>query len=148
MYQSYQNRAGIYHAFGLKGRKIAEKLKRGHEEIYRVIRQLKLGLTAMHIHLQYRANKAKCDHKRIQLSIAEKSYINDKVRDGWIPDVIIGRNEDPFLVACARFIECFKQVNSIKNIYPCKANANQTAFFVRMVCLRKWTLTLIASIYF
>ena len=36
-----------YHEFGLSGRNIARKLKRGHEAIYRVIRQLKKGLTAM-----------------------------------------------------------------------------------------------------
>lgn len=38
-----------YHAFGLSGRKIAKKLKRGHESVYRIIRQLKKGLTAIDI---------------------------------------------------------------------------------------------------
>ncbi|GIP65361.1 hypothetical protein J32TS6_39160 [Virgibacillus pantothenticus] len=33
-----------YHEFGLSGRKIANKLRRGHEAVYRVIRQLKEGL--------------------------------------------------------------------------------------------------------
>ncbi|MBP2259163.1 IS30 family transposase [Virgibacillus alimentarius] len=84
-----------YHEFGLSGRKIAKKLKRGHEAIYRVIRQLKKGLTAIDVHLEYKANKAKCGRKRIQLTPDEKTYIKEKVRDGWTPDVIIGRSERP-----------------------------------------------------
>ncbi|AUJ23924.1 IS30 family transposase [Virgibacillus dokdonensis] len=82
-----------YHEFGLSGRKIANKLKRGHEAVYRVIRQLKEGLTAIDVYLQYQANKATCGRKKIQLTPNEKAYIHEKVRDGWTPDVIIGRNE-------------------------------------------------------
>lgn len=88
-----------YHEFGLLGRKIAKKLKRGHEAIYRVIRQLKKGLTAIDVHLEYKANKAKCGRKKVQLTLNEKSYIEEKVRDGWTPDVIIGRNERP--ISCS-----------------------------------------------
>lgn len=50
---SYQNKAGIieeYHEIGLTGRNIAKKLTRGHETIYRVIRQLKKGLKAIDIY--------------------------------------------------------------------------------------------------
>ncbi len=82
-----------YHGIGLSGRKIAKKLKRGHETIYRVIRQLKKGLNAIDVHLKYKSNKAKCGRKKIQLKPDEKTYIKEKVRDGWTPDVIIGRNE-------------------------------------------------------
>src|SRR5699024_4173473 len=82
-----------YHAIGLSGRKIAKKLKRGHETIYRVIRQLKKGLNAIDVHLKYKSNKAKCGRKKIQLKPEEKTYIKEKVRDGWTHDVIIGRNE-------------------------------------------------------
>lgn len=88
-----------YHEFGLKGREIAKKLKRGHETIYRVIRQLKEGLTAIDVYLNYKASKAKCGRKKIQLPSDEKSYIEEKVRDGWTPDVIIGRNERP--ISCS-----------------------------------------------
>src|SRR5690625_1461872 len=88
-----------YHEFGLSGRKIAKKLKRGPESIHRVIRQLKKGLTAIEVHRQYKANKAKCGRKKIQLTSDEKDYINEKVRDGWTPDVIIGRNERP--ISCS-----------------------------------------------
>lgn len=84
-----------YHEYGLSGRKIAKKLKRGQEAIYRVIRQLNKGLTAIDVHLKYKSNKAKCGRKKIQLTPEEKTYIKAKVRDGWTPDVIIGRNERP-----------------------------------------------------
>src|SRR5699024_4494417 len=61
--------------------------------------KLKEGWTAIDVYLQYRANKAKCGRKKIQLSYSEKDYINEKVRDGWTPDVIIGRNERP--ISCS-----------------------------------------------
>src|SRR5690625_4425417 len=82
-----------YHAIGLTGRKIAAKLKRGHEAIYRIIRKLNNNFTAIQIYLQYQANKAKCGRKKIELTPSETDYINEKVLEGWTPDVIIGRNE-------------------------------------------------------
>src|SRR5699024_8070459 len=82
-----------YHAFGLSGRKIAKKLKRGHETIYRIVRQLNEGFTAIDIYFQYQANKARCGRKKIQLTLSERNHINEKVREGWTPDVIIGRKE-------------------------------------------------------
>lgn len=88
-----------YHDFGLSGRKIAKKLKRGHEAIYRVIRQLKKGLKAIDIYRQYRKNKSKCGRKRIVLPPDEKKYIKKKVSKGWTPDVIIGRKEKP--ISCS-----------------------------------------------
>src|SRR5690625_6486914 len=54
---------------------------------------MKKGLNAIDVHLKYKSNKAKCGRKKIQLKPDEKTYIKEKVRDGWTPDVIIGRNE-------------------------------------------------------
>src|SRR5699024_12296066 len=84
-----------YHEIGLTGRKIAKKLTRSHEAIYRVIRQLKKGLNAIDIFRQYRRNKSNCGRKKITLSSDEKEYINKKVQEGWTPDVIVGRQEKP-----------------------------------------------------
>src|SRR5690625_4296474 len=97
-----------YHGIGLSGRKIAKKLKRGHETIYRVIRQLKKGLNAIDVHLKYKSNKAKCGRKKIQLKPDEKTYIKEKVRDGWTPDVIIGRNERPISCSMRTLYRKFK----------------------------------------
>lgn len=97
-----------YHEFGLSGRKIAEKLKRGHEAIYRVIRQLKQGFTAIEIHLKYQSNKAKCGRRTIQLPPDEKGYIKEKISAGWTPDVIIGRNERPISCSMRTLYRKFK----------------------------------------
>lgn len=82
-----------YHAIGMKGRQIAENLRRGHEAIYRVIRQLKAGKTAIEIYIQYKKNKQECGRKPIHLPQDEIDYVNDKVDEGWTPDVIVGRKE-------------------------------------------------------
>ena len=37
----------------------------------------------------------RCGRKRTQLSLAELTYINDKIAQGWTPDTIIGRAERP-----------------------------------------------------
>src|SRR5699024_4824341 len=40
-----------------------------------------------------------CGRKKISLTAAEKEHINDKVQEGWTPDVIVGRQERP--VSCS-----------------------------------------------
>jgi len=50
-----------FFSIGLKGRQTAGKLKRGHESIYRVIRQLKEGKTAIEIYLQYKNTNKNVD---------------------------------------------------------------------------------------
>lgn len=87
-----------YFTIGLNGREIAEKLKRGHEAVYRVIRQLKKGKTAIEFYLEYKKNKQNCGRKPIQLPQDEIDYINEKVSEGWTPDVIIGRQEK--MISC------------------------------------------------
>src|SRR5690625_1352758 len=82
-----------YHGIGLSGRKLAKKLKRGHETIYRVIRQLKQGLNEIDVQLKYESHKSKCGRKKIRLKPGETTYIKERDREGWTPDVIIGRNE-------------------------------------------------------
>jgi len=98
-----------YHATGLKGRKIAERLQRGHESIYQVIRQIKAGKTAIDIYLEYKENKQKYGRKPIQLPKDEIDYINEKVSEGWTPDVIVGRKE--------KLIACLNKVYLIKNTF-------------------------------
>ncbi|MCC4485546.1 IS30 family transposase, partial [Limosilactobacillus reuteri] len=48
----------------------------------------------------YMRNKQRCGRKRTQLSLAELTYINDKIAQGWTPDTIIGRAERP--ISCNR----------------------------------------------
>ncbi|MCC4514026.1 IS30 family transposase, partial [Limosilactobacillus reuteri] len=42
----------------------------------------------------------RCGRKRTQLSLAELTYINDKIAQGWTPDTIIGRAKRP--ISCNR----------------------------------------------
>src|SRR5699024_1389616 len=88
-----------YHKFNLSGREIAEKRKRGHEAVYRVSRTLNKGWSAIDVYRQYKKNKARCGRKQIQLPPSEKNYVKEEVLDGWTPDVIIGRKDEP--VSCS-----------------------------------------------
>lgn len=88
-----------YHSLDHSGRKIANKLKRGHETIYRITRQLKNGFTALDIYLQYKENKSNCGRKKIELPSSEIDYVNEKVRQSWTPDIILERNEK--LIFCS-----------------------------------------------
>lgn len=97
-----------YHSLGHSGRKIGKKLKRGHETIYRVIRQLKDGLSALNIYLQYKENKSNCGRKKIELPASEIDYINKKVRGNWTPDVNVGRNEEPISCSVSTLYRLFK----------------------------------------
>lgn len=97
-----------YYHFGLNGRKIAERLKRGHETIYRILRQLAKGLTAFEIHLQYQVNKGNCGRRKIKLPDSEVQYINEKVQEDWTPDVIIGRKEEPISCSMRTLYRKFK----------------------------------------
>src|SRR5699024_8517014 len=109
-----------YHELGHTGRKIAKKLQRGHETIYRVIRQLGQGMTAMDIFLQYQANKARCGRKKIQLTSNEKEYIKEKVRDGWTPDVIVGRKERSISCSMRTLYRKFKSGEFNQETLPMK----------------------------
>lgn len=107
-----------YHLFGLSGHQIADKLKRGHESIYRIIRQLKKGFTAIEIYLQYQVNKARCGRKKIDLPPSEVTYIKKKVREGWTPDIIIGRNEKPICCSMRTLYRKFKDGEFDQNDLP------------------------------
>ena len=97
-----------YHSLGHTGRKIAENLKRGHETIYRVIRQLHDGFTALDIYLTYKENKLNCGRTNIELPSSEIDYINEKTRQDWTPDVIIDRNEKPISYSISTLYRLFK----------------------------------------
>lgn len=98
-----------YFAINLNGREIAERLKRGSEAVYRVIRQLKKGETAIDIYRQYKKNKQKCGRKPIQLPQDEIEYINQKVDEEWTPDVIIGRMEKHISCSMKTLYRLFEQ---------------------------------------
>ncbi|MBU9673922.1 IS30 family transposase [Planococcus sp. CP5-4_YE] len=72
---------------------IAARLKRSRQPIYNVIHFLKLGHTALDYYTRYQQNKKRCGRRKIVLPQKQLAYIQDKVAQGWTPDVIVGRAE-------------------------------------------------------
>ena len=72
---------------------IAERLNRSRQPIYNVINFLKSGHSALDYYTQYKKNKKRCGRLSIVLPEEQKVYIQDKVAQGWTPDVIVGRAE-------------------------------------------------------
>jgi len=64
------------------------------------------------IYLQYQSNKTNCSRKKIEMPISKKNYINEKVFEGWLSDIIIGWRESPFPTVCASFTASLNPVNS------------------------------------
>lgn len=64
-----------------------------------VINFLRQGRTALEYYTQYKENKKRCGRRRIILPENQKIYIEQKVAQGWTPDVILGRAEKP--IACS-----------------------------------------------
>lgn len=60
---------------------------------------LKTGQSIQAYYNRYKANKRQCGAKKIQLSSQDTTYIQEKVSQGWTPDVIIGRQERPPLLS-------------------------------------------------
>ena len=70
---------------------IAVRLKRSRQPIYNVINFLKSGHTALNFYTQYKKNKKRCGRRKMVLPQKQLAYIQDKVTQGWTPDVIVGR---------------------------------------------------------
>ena len=72
---------------------IAARLKRSRQPIYNVINFLKLEHTVLDYYTRYQQNKKRCGRRKIVLPQKQLAYIQDKVAQGWTPDVIVGRAE-------------------------------------------------------
>ncbi|WP_373471888.1 IS30 family transposase [Carnobacterium alterfunditum] len=89
--------------------KIAIYLNRTRTPIYTVINFLKEGHTALEYYQQYKENKRRCGRHRIVLPKKQQAYIKDKVAQGWTPDVIIGRAEEPIKCSVRTLYRQFKE---------------------------------------
>ena len=72
--------------------KVAIFLNRSKQTIYNVYHALASGKNALDY---YKQNKAHCGRRPIVLPNHQTSYIQKKVTQGWTPEVIIGRSEQP-----------------------------------------------------
>ncbi|MGO4990059.1 IS30 family transposase [Limosilactobacillus reuteri] len=80
----------IAHSFvqKLKAYRVAQMINRCAETVYRVYRYLETGASIADYQDHYMRNKQRCGRKRTQLSLAELTYINDKIAQGWTADAI------------------------------------------------------------
>ncbi|MGO4874669.1 IS30 family transposase [Limosilactobacillus reuteri] len=80
----------IAHSFvqKLKSYRVAQMINRCAETVYRVYRYLETGASIADYQDHYMRNKQRCGRKRTQLSLAELTYINDKIAQGWTADAI------------------------------------------------------------
>src|SRR5690625_5037171 len=87
-----------YFSIGYKGHKIATKLGRGPETVYRIIRKIKQGKTAIEIYSEYKQNKHKCGRNTIELPQDEIDYINEKQIENRKKDIIKGMKEKILII--------------------------------------------------
>lgn len=66
------------------------------------------GCTALDIYLTYKENKSNCGYRKIELPSCEIDYINEKTRQDWTPDVIMGRNEKSISCSTSTLYRLFK----------------------------------------
>jgi len=88
-----------YHHQSIPVIQVSKLLNRSRQTIYNVINFLRQGRTALEYYTQYKENKKRCGRRRIILPENQKIYIEQKVAQGWTPDVILGRAEKP--IACS-----------------------------------------------
>ncbi len=87
---------------------IAARLNRSRQPIYNVINFLKAGRTALDFYTQYKQNKKRCGRRKIVLPKKQAAYIQEKVAQGWTPDVIVGRAETAIDCSARTLYRMFK----------------------------------------
>ena len=87
---------------------IIRVMNRARETIYNVLNWLKTGQSIQAYYNRYKANKRQCGAKKIHLSSQDTTYIQEKVSQGWTPDVIIGRQERPLLLSMCTLYRRFQ----------------------------------------
>ncbi len=92
---------------------ISRILNRARQTIYNVVNWLKKGLSIQAYYARYKDNKRQCGAKKIQLSSEDTAYIQEKVSQGWTPDVIIGRQERPLPLSMRTLYRRFRDSSDL-----------------------------------
>lgn len=74
---------------------------------------------------QYKQNKSRCGRRSTVLSDEQSTYVQEKVAQGWSPDVIIGRGEFPIDCSARTLYRMFKKGLFDTQSLPMKENVNQ-----------------------
>src|SRR5699024_2725946 len=89
--------------------KISHYMKRSRQTIHKVVAYLKEGHSALEYYQQYKKNKSRCGRRKTSLPQDQEEYIEEKVSQGWTPDVIIGRGEKPINCSVRTLYRLFKE---------------------------------------
>lgn len=79
--------------------KISKLIGRARQTVHNVVAFLKSGHTVLDYYSRYKANKKRCGRRPTVLSAAQQAYVEEKVTQGWSPDVLVGRQEHP--ISCS-----------------------------------------------
>src|SRR5690625_4166341 len=100
--------------------KISEQIGRARQAVHNVVTFLKDGHTALDFYKRYKANKQRCGRKQTVLSNDQRAYVAEKVAQGWTPDVIVGRREQPINCSSRTLYRIFKRKDFDFSTLPMK----------------------------
>lgn len=107
--------------------KISEQIGRARQTVHNVVTFLKDGHTALDFYKRYQANKQRCGRKQTVLSNDQRAYVAEKVAQGWTPDVIVGRREQPINCSSRTLYRMFKRKDFDVSTLPMKGKRKPTA---------------------
>lgn len=88
---------------------VARSLQRSRQTIYNVYHFLEQGNTTLDYYQRYKQNKSSCGRRAIVLPAEQSDYVQNKVAQGWTPDVIIGRAEYPIICSVRTLYRMFEK---------------------------------------
>lgn len=89
--------------------KISRQMGRARQTVHNVVTFLKDGHTALDYYKRYKQNKKRCGRKQTVLPADQHLYVEEKVAQGWTPDVITGREEHPINCSGRTLYRLFKR---------------------------------------
>ncbi|KAA1039541.1 IS30 family transposase [Macrococcus equipercicus] len=98
-----------YYHQNLPVSEICRRIKRSRQTVYNVINAFKKGVSALEFYQNYKKRKSLCGRHKIVLPNRQISYIRERIADGWTPDTIIGRNEEPISCSVKTLYRMFRE---------------------------------------
>jgi IS30 family transposase len=100
--------------------RMARQLGRARQTIHNVVTYLREGHRAIDYVQRYQANKQRCGRRPAVLTPTDQAYVTDKVREGWTPDVIAGRQERPLPCSSRTLYRLFERRVLDRSALPMK----------------------------
>ncbi|WP_252314164.1 IS30 family transposase [Sinobaca sp. H24] len=100
--------------------RIAKHLGRARQTIHNVVSYLRDGHNVLDYMQRYQVNKQRCGRRPTFLSDTDRTYVIEKVGDGWTPDVIAGRQEHPLPCSSRTLYRMFERRVLDRSTLPMK----------------------------